>query len=48
MIFILHDGRSLRGGRVVAITDPTNEQLSTLVAEDIPAPGEGPRHGEQA
>ena len=45
---LFEDAVARQAGRVVTITDPTNEQLSTLVAEDIPAPGEGPRHGDHA
>ena len=37
--------RYIGNSRVVAITDPTDEQLSTLVADDIAEPGQGPRHG---
>ena len=34
-----------QASRVVAIDQPTDEQLTTLVAADIAEPGEGPRHG---
>jgi energy-coupling factor transporter ATP-binding protein EcfA2 len=33
---------SRQAGRVVAVADPTDEQLVTLTAEDIPPVGEGP------
>ncbi|QXC62705.1 AAA family ATPase [Aquihabitans sp. G128] len=42
---LFEDAVARQAGRVVAITDPTDEQLTTLVAEDIAGPGEGPRHG---
>ena len=45
---LFEDAVARQAGRVVTITDPTNDQLSTLVAEDIAAPGDGPRHGESA
>ena len=34
----------IAGGRVVAIDDPTDEQLTALTGEDIAPVGEGPRH----
>ena len=37
-----------QAGRVVAITDPTDEQLQALQAEDVAAPGDGPRHSNTA
>jgi len=45
---LFEDAVARQAGRVVAITDPTDEQLTTLVAEDIAGPGEGPRHSNDA
>ncbi len=43
---LFEDAVARQAGRVVAITDPTDEQLTTLTADDIAGPGEGPRHGD--
>ncbi len=45
---LFEDAVARQAGRVVTITDPTDEQLTTLTAEDIAAPGEGPRHSNSA
>jgi len=42
------DAVARQAGRVVAIEDPTDEHLTTLLAEDIARPGEGPRHSNTA
>jgi energy-coupling factor transporter ATP-binding protein EcfA2 len=42
---LFEDAVARQASRVVAITEPTDEQLSTLVADDIAEPGQGPRHG---
>ncbi|MFN8019057.1 MAG: AAA family ATPase [Acidimicrobiales bacterium] len=42
---LFEDAVARQASRVVAITDPTDEQLTTLTADDIAPPGEGPRHG---
>ena len=41
---LFEDAVARQAGRVIDITDPTNEQLQTLEAADIAKPGEGPRH----
>jgi hypothetical protein len=41
---LFEDAVARQAGRVVTLTDPTDEQLTTLTAEDIAKPGEGPRH----
>ncbi|CAN5621512.1 hypothetical protein BH10ACT1_BH10ACT1_20160 [soil metagenome] len=45
---LFEDAVARQAGRVVALTDPTDEQLTTLVAEDIAGPGQGPRHSNAA
>ncbi|MBX3286395.1 MAG: AAA family ATPase [Actinobacteria bacterium] len=42
---LFEDAVARQASRVVAIDEPTDEQLTTLVAADIAEPGEGPRHG---
>ncbi len=45
---LFEDAVARHAGRVVALTDPTDEQLTTLVAADIAEPGKGPRHSNAA
>lgn len=45
---LFEDAVARQAGRVVALADPTDEQLQTLTGADIAAPGEGPRHGNSA
>jgi Cdc6-like AAA superfamily ATPase len=45
---LFEDAVARQAGRVVELTDPTDEQLTTLTGADIAAPGEGPRHGNAA
>ena len=45
---LFEDAVARQAGRVVEMDDPTNEQLTTLTAEDIAKPGEGPRHSNTA
>lgn len=45
---LFEDAVARQAGRVVAITDPTDEQLETLTADDIANVGEGPRHSNAA
>ena len=45
---LFEDAVARQAGRVVAIEDPTDEHLTTLLAEDIARPGEGPRHSNTA
>jgi hypothetical protein len=42
---LFEDAVARQASRVVALTDPTDEQLTTLTAADIAAVGDGPRHG---
>lgn len=42
---LFEDAVARQASRVVTITEPTDEQLTTLVAADIAEPGQGPRHG---
>jgi SpoVK/Ycf46/Vps4 family AAA+-type ATPase len=42
---LFEDAVTRHAARVVAIDDPTDDDLTTLIADDIAAPGEGPRHG---
>ncbi len=44
---LFEDAVARQAGRVVTLTDPTDEQLTTLTAADIAEPGAGPRHGQQ-
>ncbi len=37
-----------QAGRVVAIENPTDDDLTTLTADDIAKPGQGPRHSNTA
>ena len=41
---LFEDAVARQAGRVVALTEPTDEQLTTLTGADIADPGEGPRH----
>jgi SpoVK/Ycf46/Vps4 family AAA+-type ATPase len=41
---LFEDAVARQASRIVAIDDPTNDQLTALTADDIAAPGEGPRH----
>ena len=45
---LFEDAVARQAGRVLEMTDPTDEQLSTLTAADIAEPGAGPRHGNTA
>lgn len=45
---LFEDAVARQASRVVALTDPTDEQLTALTAADIAEPGEGPRHGNTA
>jgi SpoVK/Ycf46/Vps4 family AAA+-type ATPase len=45
---LFEDAVARQAGRVVAIEDPTDEDLTTLTADDIAKPGEGPRHSNSA
>jgi hypothetical protein len=45
---LFEDAVARQASRVVAIEDPTDEQLTALTAADIAAPGQGPRHGNTA
>ena len=42
---LFEDAVARQAGRVVALTDPSDEALTTLTAADIAEPGQGPRHG---
>lgn len=44
---LFEDAVARQASRVVAIEEPTDEQLTTLTADDIAEPGEGPRHGNR-
>ncbi|HWJ97551.1 MAG TPA: AAA family ATPase [Acidimicrobiales bacterium] len=41
---LFEDAVARQASRVVALTDPTDEQLTALTAADIAEPGQGPRH----
>jgi SpoVK/Ycf46/Vps4 family AAA+-type ATPase len=45
---LFEDAVARQAGRVVAIEDPSDEDLITLTEADIPKPGEGPRHSNTA
>ncbi|HWJ65027.1 MAG TPA: AAA family ATPase [Acidimicrobiales bacterium] len=45
---LFEDAVARQASRVVALTDPTDEQLTALTAADIAEPGQGPRHGNTA
>lgn len=45
---LFEDAVARQASRVVAIADPTDEELTALVADDIAAAGEGPRHGNRS
>ena len=45
---LFEDAVARQAGRVVAIDEPTDEQLQMLTAADIAAPGAGPRHSNSA
>lgn len=42
---LFEDAVARQAGRIVELDDPTDDDLTTLTAADIAAPGEGPRHG---
>jgi len=42
---LFEDAVARQAGRVVELTDPTDEHLSSLTEADIADPGKGPRHG---
>lgn len=42
---LFEDAVARQASRVVDLTDPTDEQLTTLTSADIAEVGEGPRHG---
>ncbi|MEZ5138854.1 MAG: AAA family ATPase [Acidimicrobiales bacterium] len=44
---LFEDAVARQASRVVAIDEPTDEQLTTLTGEDIAEPGDGPRHGNR-
>ncbi len=44
---LFEDAVARQAGRVVELTEPTDEQLTTLTGADIAPPGAGPRHGNQ-
>lgn len=41
---LFEDAVARQAGRVIALTDPTDEQLTSLTDADIAGSGEGPRH----
>jgi hypothetical protein len=45
---LFEDAVARQAGRILALTEPTDEQLATLTAADIAEPGKGPRHGTTA
>ena len=45
---LFEDAVARQASRIVAITDPTDEQLTALVGDDIANVGEGPRHSNAA
>jgi hypothetical protein len=45
---LFEDAVARQATRVVAITDPTDDQLTALTAADIAEPGQGPRHSNSA
>jgi Cdc6-like AAA superfamily ATPase len=45
---LFEDAVARQASRVVAITDPTDEDLTTLTAADIAEAGAGPRHGNRS
>lgn len=45
---LFEDAVARQASRVVALDDPTDEQLTALTAADIAEPGQGPRHGNTA
>ena len=45
---LFEDAVARQAGRVVAIEEPTDDDLTTLTAADIAKPGEGPRHSNTA
>ena len=42
---LFEDAVARQAGRVVELEEPSDDDLTTLVADDIAEPGEGPRHG---
>ena len=45
---LFEDAVARQAGRVVAMENPTDEDLTTLIEDDIAKPGEGPRHSNTA
>lgn len=45
---LFEDAMARQASRVVAITEPTDDQLTDLVADDIADAGRGPRHGNNS
>ena len=45
---LFEDAVARQASRIVAIDEPTDEQLTALTAADIAEPGDGPRHGNRA
>ncbi len=45
---LFEDAVARQAGRVVAIAEPTDEDLTTLTGADVAEPGEGPRHGNRS
>ena len=45
---LFEDAVARQAGRVVAIENPTDDDLTTLTADDIAKPGQGPRHSNTA
>jgi len=45
---LFEDAVARQASRVVGIDSPTDDQLTTLTAEDIAAPGDGPSHHQSA
>jgi hypothetical protein len=45
---LFEDAVARQASRIVAMEDPTDEQLTALVADDIADVGEGPRHSNSA
>jgi hypothetical protein len=45
---LFEDAVARQASRVVALTDPTDDQLTALTAADIAEPGQGPRHSNRA
>ena len=43
---LFEDAVGRQAGRIVALASPTDDELVTLTADDIPDVGEGPGHGD--